>query len=182
MFRHSTIAIAVLISGCTVGWLDLRTESKTSSGWQCPLALTVNLTSGYTTNTFGPKEEKPDRVREQEQRYRHLAEQVLRERQCVLKEGAEGEILSIEINEMQHLSALPQEWLTGLTFGLVPSWGTRPAEIRFSFSQEPRKAAYLVDDKRVNHLILFPVFWVSFFLMDKEKEFENALNDFTAGL
>lgn len=80
---------------------------------------------------------------------------------------------------MYQLSALPQEWLTGLSLGLIPSWGTRPAEVRFSFSQESRTAAYVVDHKTVNHLVLFPVFWITIFLTDEGKAFENALADFT---
>jgi hypothetical protein len=182
MFRSILIVVASLSSGCTVAWLDLRAESMAEAAWECPAVVAVNVTSGYTTNTFGPKEQKPERVQELENRYRTLAEQTLHERKCKLKAGASGETLTVQIEEMHQLSALPQEWLTGLSLGLIPSWGTRPAEVRFSFSQGSRRAAYVVDDKRVNHLVLFPVFWLSFFLVDNDREFKNALEDFTAGL
>jgi hypothetical protein len=181
MLRYAVVVLAGLITGCTVGWTELRTEQTAPKGWACPGSLKLDVVSGYGTNTFGPKETKPEIVRERETQYRAAAEQVLSERRCV-PDGSGGDTLQIKVEEMQQLSALPQEWLTGLSLGLIPSWGTRPAEIRFTFLQGSRTATYLVDDKRVNHLVLFPVFWLSFFLVDNEAEFEKALRDFTTGL
>ena len=170
------------MTGCTVGWTDLRAENNVLGGWACPASLKVDVVSGYGTNTFGPKGTKPEMVRELETQYRAVAQGVLLERKCVPSDSGAGEVLQIKVEEMQELSALPQEWLTGLSLGLIPSWGTRRAEIRFTFTQGTRTAAYLVDDKRVNHLVLFPVFWLSFILANNEAEFEKALNDFTSGL
>ena len=182
MIRFIPLILAALLTGCTVAWHDLRMESKSSSGWQCPKTLGLTLNSGHTTHIFGTKEEKPTLVKEKELRYRHLAEQILQRRGCGLKDSANGGALNIEIVELQQLSALPQEWLTGLSLGLIPSWGTRRAEIQFKFSQDQRVAVYSVDDKRINHLVLFPIFWISFLLPDSEKEFEKAFNDFATGL
>ena len=182
VFRHLVVAITGLITSCTVGWTDLRPERSAPKGWACPASLKVDVVSGYGTNTFGPKEAKPETVQALETQYRAVAEQVLLEQQCAAGGSPAGDALQIKVEEMQQLSALPQEWLTGLSLGLIPSWGTRPAELRFTFTQGSRSAAYVVDDKRVNHLVLFPVFWLSFLLVDNEAEFERALNDFTTGL
>jgi len=180
--RCGFMVLSSLISGCTVGWLDTRVDTRAQSGWKCPTTLSVVVNSGSTTNTFGPRSAEPERIKEAEGRYRKVAERTLRQRQCVLSEGATGEALEIRIEEMQQVTALPQEWLTGLSLGLIPSWGTRPGEVRFSFSQGARTSTYLVDDKRVNHLVLFPVFWLSFVLSNNEEEFTEALRDFATGL
>jgi hypothetical protein len=179
MHRYLLAAMATLITGCTVGWTELRSENTAPRSWVCPASLNVNVSSGHGAN--GPKETKPETIRTLEAQYRAVAEDTLLERGCVPDNSETGETLQIKVEEMQQLSALPQEWITGLSLGLIPSWGTRPAEIRFTFTQGSRTATYLVDDKRVNHLVLFPVFWLSFFLVDNEAEFKKALNDFTTG-
>ena len=88
--------------------------------------------------------------------------------------------LEIHIKHLSQLSALPQEWLTGLSFGLIPSWGTRESEYTYSFKEKStgKSHTYMVDSKSYNHLILFPVFWVSFFTLNEKRVYKNALTNF----
>ena len=66
------------------------------------------------------------------------------------------------------------------TFGLIPSWGTRPNEYTYTFSNISNGASheYSIDNVSFNHLVLFPVFWVTFLTLDESKEFESALENF----
>ena len=78
------------------------------------------------------------------------------------------------------MSALPQEWLTGLTCGAIPSWGTRYGEFKYRFENTPRQTShtYFVDRPAFNHIIVFPVFWVSFFWPDEIDLYKKALANF----
>lgn len=85
----------------------------------------------------------------------------------------------IEIKEQPYASALGQEFLTGLSLGLIPSWGTRKSEYIFKFIDNQHKIShkYSIDDTRFNHIILFPVFWLSF-SDNKIDVFEKTLINF----
>ena len=175
------MVMALVLSGCTVAWYDLKPVAMTGSTQkQCPKAVDVVLSSVATTNTFGPQEREQQQLTEMRERYIKAATRVLAAHDCRAAPDGDG-TLRIKVEEVQQLSALPQEWLTGLSFGLIPSWGTRPSELRFSFSYKDRAGIYVVDEKRINHIVLFPVFWLSFVLIDEESEFRAALEDFLAG-
>ena len=135
---------AALLSGCTVGWLDLRVEQAGESSWKCPSEIQVTYSSGIYTNTFGEKKATPDEDREAARQYEVVARKVVADLGCGV--STRNEPLEIEIERLQHISALPQEWLTGLSFGLIPSWGTRTAEARFIFKQGNKVGSYVVDD------------------------------------
>lgn len=77
-------------------------------------------------------------------------------------------------------SALPQEWLTGLSFGLIPSSGTREKEYIFAFEDmiNDRNHAYLIDEKTYNHILLFPASVVSLASLDEKEVFKKALVNF----
>lgn len=174
--RTLVILTTTLMSGCTVGWLDLRAEHASKTAWQCPAAVQVSYASSIYTNTFGEKRATSEEDAEAAQKYEATVGRVLTQLGC--GESSLGAPLIVEIQHLHKLSALPQEWLTGLSFGLIPSWGTRPAEARFTFIQGNEKASYVVDKISVNHLFLFPVFWVSYLLADFEQEFTKALMDY----
>jgi len=58
-------------------------------------------------------------------------------------------------------AAAPQEWLTGLTFGAIPSWSTRH-QMKMTFElfdggRSVRRWEYMPEMLWINHLILFPV-------------------------
>jgi hypothetical protein len=181
-FRAPLLIASIALSSCTVSWLGLRQEAQSSTDAACPGSLEVAVTAGHTTNSGGPVQDSEEKVQKQRARYQDIAERVLEAKHCVLSQTSSAEPLRIQVQRLEQVGALPQEWLTGLSFGLIPSWGTRPAEVRYTFSQGPRVATYVVDDSRVNHLFLLPFFWVSFVLPDEASKFEDALNDFTRKL
>ena len=83
----------------------------------------------------------------------------------------------IDIKATPYSSALPQEFLTGLSFGLIPSWGTRYNEYTYTFENVGIKSAhnYYVNSKSFNHLVCFPVFWTMFLTLDESKPYEKSL-------
>ena len=178
------------LQGCTIGWLELRQESshmnsQPPSLWECPEMIHVSYSGGTYTRTGG--ERKYDEVRANELREEYL-QSTLSElgrvgcrpqcfEQCFESDWSRS-TLEIEINEMQYLSATGGEYITGLSFGLIPSWDTREAELRFKMLQYDRVGIYVVDDKRFNHIIVFPIFWLSFLMPDEQQKFVNALQDY----
>jgi hypothetical protein len=86
----------------------------------------------------------------------------------------------VNIKATPFRSALPQEYLTGLSFGLIPSWGTRYDEYTYTFEKVGEKKAhsYYVHSKSYNHLILFPIFWIDFIIYDESKAYEKSLRNY----
>lgn len=87
---------------------------------------------------------------------------------------------NIELVVSPLISALPQEWLTGLSLGILPSWGTRHGEYIFRFTNKNsnRNATYYLDRFAFNHLIVFPVFWLSFMGQDEIDFYKKTLIEF----
>lgn len=84
--------------------------------------------------------------------------------------------IAIHIQISPYPYELPQEWLTGLSFGLIPSWGKREDEYIYRFADRSGKiVTYHVDEKSFNHLIDIPFFWISFFFLDEQRMYRKAL-------
>lgn len=71
-------------------------------------------------------------------------------------------------------AAAPQEWLTGLSFGIIPSWSTRH-ELKISFrlvdgETSIRELEYFTKTLWINHLIFFPM---AIFQLDVSSEYKH---------
>ncbi|MGY2438203.1 hypothetical protein [Pseudomonas sp. SDO52101_S400] len=69
--------------------------------------------------------------------------------------------LEIKISEFPFGGACGQEYLTGLSLGLIPSWCTRPNLLKFSFTLNNdhgfcRQKAYSISSTSFSHIILIP--------------------------
>ena len=69
--------------------------------------------------------------------------------------------LEIKISEFSLGGACAQEYLTGLSFGLIPSWCTRPDLYKFDFTLNKdngfcRQRTYSVSATTVSHLVMIP--------------------------
>ena len=86
----------------------------------------------------------------------------------------------IDINMAPFRGALEQEYCTGLTFGLIPSWGTRSNECVYTFENIGAKPShsYHLDQISYNHLLLFPAFWVNLLTLDESRFYKRALNNY----
>ena len=78
------------------------------------------------------------------------------------------------------VSALPQEWLTGLSVGIIPSWGIRRGEFRFEYQSGDRSQTYFIDRPAFNHLLMTPFFWLTFLGPKPIDLYKESLADFWA--
>ena len=188
MRKHLLILISLtFLEGCTVGKFDLREKeyqipNNSNVQWTCPSRFTLSMERKVHTNTFGKKKSKPELISKTKREFEIITENKLNELNCLANDKINSKIdtvLEINILENKSLSALPQEWLTGLSFGVIPSWGTRPEQWIFEFKQGDYIRSYVVDDSRFNHIVAFPFFWLSFFTMDIESKYKEALTEFT---
>lgn len=67
--------------------------------------------------------------------------------------------LKIVINR-KRFRTLPQEWLTGLSFGLIPSGGTRYDRYVYSIEYLNDRISIHLDETTVNHLIFTPICFI----------------------
>ena len=178
----------ISLQGCTVGWYSLQDVSEevaagNNKTWNCPANFELDVNMNYYTNTYSNKKAKPENISKIKRQLSLSTEKALKDLGCLSGNdlgATKNKILFIKVTEQKYLSALPQEWLTGLSFGIIPSWGTRPGLWQFEFKQGDYERTFSVDDTRFNHLIALPVFWLSFPLMNIESEFEKALNEFVS--
>ena len=90
--------------------------------------------------------------------------------------------LEIKIYEFSSGGACTQEYLTGLSLGLIPSWCTRPKLFKFYFTLNnsnsfSREKIYSINSTTFSHLIAAPL---SIFKTRDDPLFiyQTALNDF----
>lgn len=90
--------------------------------------------------------------------------------------------LEIKVSESSSGGACAQEYLTGLSLGLIPSWCTRPELFRFHFRLNNdqglcRQKTYSISSTSFSHLTAIP-----FALLDSDNKpltlYQAALEDF----
>lgn len=77
-------------------------------------------------------------------------------------------------------SATGHDMITGLSLGLIPTWGIKWKEYTYTFEDMllKKECIYEIDEKYYNHLILFPVFWVSLINLNKINAYKASLTNF----
>jgi len=80
---------------------------------------------------------------------------------AVLPVGEGGTHLSINLMQRLHGGACGQDYLTGLSLGLIPSWCTRPGMYTFNFKLHQNDKVcsskeYVIDEIGYGHIILLP--------------------------
>lgn len=174
-----------ILESCTVAYYKVRNELEPNiskaDGMACARKFSVSVLAVPRQLTRVPQYHL-ERFRKERLEFIHTAEETLSKNGCsvIFVEEEDEANFKIRVTISPLWSALPQEWLTGLSFGLLPSWGTRPSEFTFEFEDTETKAkhAYIVDQKSYNHLILFPFFWITFLTLDQTDVFEESLTNF----
>lgn len=91
-------------------------------------------------------------------------------------------MLEIKLSEFPFGGACGQEYLTGLSLGLIPSWCTRPNKFKFNFTLNNdhgfcRQKTYSISSTSVSHLLLIP-----FTIFEADNQpltiYQAALKDF----
>ena len=161
---------------------ELAHEKPHLHNQECDIKYFFVFTSGSYTNTFGAMKDSDKRVFELQKKYEESISNILSDKGCKASQvnSENSANFTIQVERQMSISALPQEWLTGLSLGLIPSWGTRPKQFVYTFGDNTTgsKHSYTIDQKSYNHLILFPFFWISFFTADELNVFEETLNNF----
>ncbi len=175
----------IIIQGCTVAYYktddNLAENNEQTSNEYCQINYTLEIDAEVRQLTTGIKE-RNDLAEKGKKKYLAIADKVFIKQGCTPNhvENEENADFKIGIKISPYHSALPQEWLTGLSVGLIPSWGTRKNEYTYTFTNKTESVnhSYSVDKVSFNHLVVFPVFWTIFFTLDEHKTFEKALQNF----
>lgn len=181
--KLAIICALFVLYGCTVANYQLRDELQESTERStCDIAFTLELESAAYTNTFGANPHEVEALNPLKSSYIDSTKEAMSELGCnsIHTEDAASANFTINVKRQIQLSALPQEWLTGLSLGLIPSWGTRYDQFVYTFENKVSKKSfsYEVDQNSYNHLVLFPVFWVTFFTADEQKIYKSAITNF----
>ncbi len=176
--------ISLLIQGCTVGYYStddmLSFEEKSPN--ECDIRYHIEI---------APKESErmsADRLivwkKIKIALYDKVTKEVLAKNNCSYKKSDNQTDATLNISVMVSINhdAMAVEYLTGLSLGIIPSWGTRHDYYSYDFKYHEKENSYSVDDFRFNHLVVFPVFWVSFFTMDESNIYEKCLDNYVKSL
>lgn len=157
-----TFVVALLIPSCSTYQVrNLSTQSNTPKhGTKCYNKYSISVTHSRYTNTFGNIQSNKEELDKFKNAYIESTNRVFSRKGCdasCTANDSEAK-LKIRIDHTIYLSALPQEWLTGLSFGIIPSWGTRPNQYAYTFedTEASAKQSYAVDKTTYAHLILLP--------------------------
>lgn len=177
------ILVTLFISGCSVVTYELRDELPIANNLStCDISFTLDLQSGTHTNSFGAKPHEVEALEKLKESYITSTLTTLSDLGCIARQASNStdSNFAVEVSRQLQLSALPQEWLTGLSFGLIPSWGTKYGQYAFTFTHNGsgKTYTYNIDQNNYNHIILFPVFWVSFFTANEQGAYTDALTNF----
>jgi hypothetical protein len=174
------LVFALMLSSCTISHLQIRNKlSKSPQQYSspCNIKYSVDVTSSHET--------KGNRLQKLSDKYVQVTGEVLSKRGCTaIYVQTRGEAdFRVRVNRSISYGALPQEWLTGLSFGIIPSWGKRTSQLTYSFedTRTKKKHDYHIDQKSFNHLVVLPVVWVNFITLNQSRVYRRALVNFLEG-
>jgi hypothetical protein len=178
------VTISLMLQACTVARYDLKNKFSVPA----PLFKEGEKTEYYISLSAKPEQltrdanYSADQIKKIRLKYSESTQKVFDQEGIPAAEtpNRDSAAFLICIKSTPYFSALPQEWLTGLSFGLIPSWGTRHNEYSYTFEKIGAKSehTYTVDNKSFNHLVCFPVFWTMFFTLDESRVYEKALRNY----
>ena len=122
----------------------------------CYNKYSITISSFTYTNSFGSVQSDESEIERLKSEYIASTKKVLNRDGCnpVYTTNESEANLKVRIERSLYLSALPQEWLTGLSLGLIPSWGTRRSQYIYTFIDTETKTAksYALDVTTYLHL------------------------------
>jgi hypothetical protein len=177
---------ALSIQACTLARLQIRDPLPTTpqpAPSACEVRYSLSLYEVYRTNTAGTHVIVDKRLEDDRAKYVRATNEALHEAGCAgtLEISPSQEVdLQVAIHAQPNLSAAPQEWLTGLSGGLIPSWATVESQYQFRFTDTRGSHSYAIDEKRLSHLVLAPVCWMTFKTADPYRIYKAAVRNFLA--
>lgn len=185
-FNCSLIAIlSLVLQSCTIAHFQisdkLHVNTPATNNALCNIRYFISVRANPRQVTRKPQY-NDDQLKKDAEAYIRATEAIFVNHGCVVHKVAKSEEANFKIDIMQSpfWSALPQEFLTGISFGAIPSWGTREGEYEFGFTniELMKEHTYTVDRKSYNHIVLFPVVWINLITRDKFEVYADSLANF----
>ena len=174
-----TLFLCFLLQGCTIVYHVPRTTRVDEVAIKrntCEFTYSIELNVPYSASLSQKRHNK----------YKEMTQKVLDDTGCIHQEsnkpGVNGQHLEVTILT-RGFETLPQTWLTGLSFGIIPSWSTTPGAYMYRFTVTSQGnefiGTYSVDVKTINHILVFPVIWINAFTFRQpDTMYEESLRDF----
>lgn len=194
--RKLTVAFiaALMLQSCTVARYEVRSKLSRNSSHEysegCDIRYFVSIAEAAVLSQNRPvpgwmQKRMQEKAREHRNRYIEATQDVFAKKGCVSRnmDHEAGANFKIRISISHQIGALPQEWLTGLSFGLIPSWGIRPGTFIYTFENTSRGRGYtyFIDKKSFSHILLFPIAWVTFINLNEMNIYKETLANFIEG-
>lgn len=161
---------------------ELTSDKSHTHSRDCNINYFLLFTSNYYSDTFGPFQGSYDKTLVLLKKHEESIENVLKQKGCKITQAENKNTANfiIRVRRQIAVSTLPQSWLTTLSLGLIPSWGTRLEQFVYTFEDKKTETehSYIIDMKIYHHLVLIPVFWVNFYTLDELNVFEETFNNF----
>lgn len=175
----------LLLQACSVSYLQLRNEIACNAPPKytkpCNIKYFISL-DGYARRANVGKIYLDKTYEERIQDYINSTQEIIDNKICRAShvEREEESNLKIRIVRSGYRGDAPQDWLTGLSFGLIPSWKTDRDVYEYHFEDVNQKIVqhYYVDQKTFAHLILFPISWITFIMLDDMADYKKSLTSF----
>ncbi len=178
--------LTALLQGCTVAYYDIanplrsNTQPIAISSKTVSYAIDLELVASNEKKTI-PRAYATQQLDVLKSEYAQSTQEVLKQfgfeaQQVTHRNQAD---LSIRILINPYFHTLPQEYLTGLSFGLIPTSGVREQQFLFTFDYpSSRSYSYIINEKSYNHLLLTAALPASLIGLDKQRIYQKALSNF----
>jgi hypothetical protein len=179
-------ALTFFLSSCTLHRYQIRNElggsSRFASGNESDIKYSLSINSATERNTGGIHRLGGSKLRSLVEEYKNYTEKALTKGNYTgtyTETSAEADLV-IKVERFFHKRPFPQEWLTGLSLGIIPSWVTLPKKFVYIIENKRtnRRKLYRVDEEIFNHIIVLPLFWINFFTWNDSRVYKRALEDF----
>ncbi|MCG3115666.1 MAG: hypothetical protein LLH30_08320 [Candidatus Manganitrophus sp. SA1] len=180
------IIFSLLLQGCSIAYYQIRNELSSPPSAEkkekpCNISYFISVQADPKP-AYNKQRYDEERLEKEKNAYIQATQRTLTKEGCIANSVEVKEEAQLRINILISpiLEALPQEFITGLSFGIIPTRGTRPSEYVFTLEDvtNKREHSYIIDNQSYNHLFFLPVFWVNLFTLDEIKVYKKALSNF----
>jgi hypothetical protein len=161
MIKKLIILFALLfLPACTVARYDYRAEP-----------------SGAIKLKLGPAKVHISGTNIELDKFRSATAEVLAKKgiSASFVEDQKSSDIQVQITR-EHFYTLEQEYLTGLSFGIIPSWGTRENKFIYRIATSTEQLNVHVNERTYNHIILMPICLLQLPFMTDTKIYMKALS------
>lgn len=163
MIKKLIILFALLVlSACTVVRYDYRAEP-----------------SGAISLKSGPAKVHISGTKIDLDKFRSTTAEVLANKgiSASFVEDQKSSDIQVQVTR-ERFYTLGQEYLTGLSFGIIPSWGTREDKFIYRIATSSAQVSVHVNETTYNHILLTPICLLQLPFMTDTRIYKNALSQY----